>query len=90
VEAGFSPMRPGELGEAERTGRAFLVLRDADGDQRLQLLGDDQERVVVGRRAGRDIVLEWDDRVSRTHAQLERIGPEWAVVDDGLSRNGTS
>jgi len=84
-------MRPGELSrlrEAERTGHAFLVYRDTNGDQCLHLLTTDRHQ-VVGRRAGCDIVLEWDARVSRTHAQLERIGTEWAVVDDGLSRNGT-
>jgi hypothetical protein len=34
-------------------------------------------------------VLAWDSEVSRTHAQLELIGGEWALVDDGLSRNGS-
>jgi len=33
--------------------------------------------------------LPGDDEVSRLHAELERLGDEWAVSDDGLSRNGT-
>ena len=33
--------------------------------------------------------LTWDSEVSRLHAQLEPVGPDWTVVDDGLSRNGT-
>ena len=31
----------------------------------------------------------WDSEVSRLHAQLEPVGRDWIVVDDGLSRNGT-
>lgn len=34
-------------------------------------------------------MLGWDDRASRIHTQIERVGKEWVVVDDGLSRNGT-
>ena len=33
--------------------------------------------------------VEWDARVSRVHAELNRIGSDWIVDDDGLSRNGT-
>jgi pSer/pThr/pTyr-binding forkhead associated (FHA) protein len=45
--------------------------------------------VTVGRRPEHDIALTWDTEVSRLHAQLEPVGPDWAVIDDGLSRNGT-
>jgi DNA-binding CsgD family transcriptional regulator len=91
VEIGFAPMRPGELArlrEAEREGCCFLVYRDGEGAQRLHRLIE-ESRVVVGRRAGSHLLLDWDERVSRTHAELERIGSEWTVLDDGLSRNGT-
>ena len=44
----------------------------------------------VGRDAASDIPLEWDTEVSRAHAVLERIGGAWTLVDDGLSRNGSS
>ncbi|MBE2318008.1 FHA domain-containing protein [Solirubrobacter sp. CPCC 204708] len=44
---------------------------------------------TIGRRPERDIPLTWDSEVSRLHAQLEPVGPDWVVSDDGLSRNGT-
>jgi pSer/pThr/pTyr-binding forkhead associated (FHA) protein len=47
------------------------------------------ERVTIGRRPDQDVALTWDGEVSRVHAQLDRIGGEWTVVDDGLSHNGT-
>lgn len=33
--------------------------------------------------------LDWDAKVSRLHAQLERVEAEWTLVDDGLSHNGS-
>jgi DNA-binding CsgD family transcriptional regulator len=44
---------------------------------------------TVGRAGSADIRIEDDEQVSRLHARLERVGGEWSVVDDGLSRNGT-
>ena len=91
MEIGFTPTRPGELArlrEAEREGCCFLVYRDGEGAQRLHRLATDST-IVVGRRAGSDLLLDWDERVSRTHAEIERIGAEWTIADDGLSRNGT-
>ena len=35
------------------------------------------------------MALAWDREVSRLHAQLERVGAHWVLVDDGLSRNGS-
>jgi DNA-binding CsgD family transcriptional regulator len=75
--------------EAERRGVPFLLFRDGGGRQVIQELPGDAATVTVGRRTDNDIALEWDLEVSRVHAQLERVGGEWAVVDDGLSRNGT-
>jgi hypothetical protein len=73
--------------EAERRGAPFLVYRDVDGGQVLvELEGD---RFTIGRRADSDIALDWDGAVSRLHAQLERVGAQWTLVDDGLSRNGS-
>jgi pSer/pThr/pTyr-binding forkhead associated (FHA) protein len=83
---------PAELSErlaAERGGKAFLVFRDDESTQHIVLLGEAGERVSLGRRADCDVALTWDDRVSRLHAQLERIGSSWLIVDDGLSSNGT-
>ena len=45
--------------------------------------------ITVGRGADCDVALGWDREVSRLHAQLERVGAHWVLVDDGLSRNGS-
>jgi hypothetical protein len=74
--------------EAERAGVPFLLWRDGEGVQRIKSLGA-SERATMGRRSSCDLVLADDGEVSRTHAELELIGEEWAVTDDGLSRNGT-
>ena len=36
-----------------------------------------------------DLSIPWDAEVSGLHAELHGIGGEWAIVDDGLSTNGT-
>jgi FHA domain len=74
---------------AERRGLPFLVYRDATGAQRLVELPTKESRLTVGRRTGSDVELGWDTEVSRLHAELELIGDEWTVLDDGLSHNGT-
>lgn len=73
----------------EREGSSFLVLRDGADRQRLLVLEAADCRLVIGREPACDIVLAWDRQVSRTHAQLERAGDEWLIVDDGVSTNGT-
>ncbi len=83
---------PEELRErlaAERGGVPFLLFRDADGDQRIIGLSDDVERVTIGRSSECDVCLAEDGKASRLHAQLERVGSDWVLTDDGLSRNGT-
>jgi pSer/pThr/pTyr-binding forkhead associated (FHA) protein len=75
--------------EAARRETPFLIYRDGEDIQRIIELGSALERVTIGRRAANHVPLEWDIQVSRTHAELERLGDEWAVSDDGLSRNGT-
>jgi pSer/pThr/pTyr-binding forkhead associated (FHA) protein len=74
---------------ATRAGRPFLVHRDAEGSQVLTTL-DRKPLLTVGRDAACDLALSWDDSVSRTHALLERLGRTWTLVDDGISRNGSS
>jgi len=74
---------------AERRGSPFLVYRSEAGDQVLVDLGGATDRVTIGRRATNDVPLEWDARVSRVHAALERVGDAWVALDDGLSHNGT-
>jgi DNA-binding CsgD family transcriptional regulator len=78
----------GAMREAERVGAPFVAFRDARGDLRLEPL-DESERLTIGRGEHNELVLGWDPEVSRTHAQLERVGGDWTLVDDGLSRNGT-
>ena len=83
---------PAELQErllAERRGDPFLVLRRQGGGQQLVALHPGLKRVTIGRGPSNDVPLAWDTEVSRVHAELERLGGEWALVDDGLSRNGT-
>jgi len=67
----------------------FLVYRDGAGAQRLLALSSDTERLVIGRHATCDLSIDWDAGISRIHAELQRVGPDWTVTDDGLSRNGT-
>ena len=74
---------------AERRGAPFLVYRTGAGEQMLIDLG---AALRASRSAGatsNDVVLDWDARVSRVHAALERVGEEWAIMDDGISHNGT-
>jgi pSer/pThr/pTyr-binding forkhead associated (FHA) protein len=73
---------------AEHEGEPFVLYRDAEGAQRIVPLGGAQP-LTIGRDESTDIVLSWDASVSRVHAQLERLGADWAVGDDGLSRNGS-
>lgn len=86
---GSSPSELKERLEAERRGSPFLLLRDDEGRQRIHELPAQADKITVGRRPENDIALEWDAGVSRVHAEIERVGGEWTVVDDGLSRNGT-
>lgn len=83
---------PAELQEriaAERRGTPFLLVRDADGAQRIIDLDGGRPRLTLGRRPSSDVALPWDEEVSRVHATLERLGDEWTIVDDGRSRNGS-
>jgi len=75
--------------EAEREGGPFLVYRDGEDGQVILPLADDPGRLAVGRSETADLTLDFDDEVSRVHAELARVGGEWAVLDDGLSRNGS-
>jgi pSer/pThr/pTyr-binding forkhead associated (FHA) protein len=74
---------------AEREGKPFLLLRDAAQAQHIIRLPTDVDRLTIGRGEGVDLSLDWDERVSRVHAELERVGETWALADDGLSRNGS-
>ena len=75
--------------EAERLGRPFLVYRDAEGEQQLLAIGDQVESLWIGRSPSADLNLAWDEEISGLHAQLEMVGLECTLIDDGLSRNGS-
>jgi pSer/pThr/pTyr-binding forkhead associated (FHA) protein len=75
--------------EVERRGEAFFVYRDSEGRQQVVEPGADSRRLAVGRAEAAEICLDFDEEVSRLHAELERIADDWILVDDGLSRNGS-
>jgi pSer/pThr/pTyr-binding forkhead associated (FHA) protein len=75
--------------ESERAGIPFLLYQDGEGRQQILTLSDELERITVGRDPSADIWIDWDSEVSRVHAELSRIGHDWTISDDGLSRNGT-
>jgi DNA-binding CsgD family transcriptional regulator len=73
--------------EAERAGHPFLVFSDGGGTPQVFHLEPETESVAVGRLPSCELVLSWDDQVSRLHGRFERVGDEWEIVDQ--SRNGT-
>jgi DNA-binding CsgD family transcriptional regulator len=84
----LEPEQLGRLLDAEREGAPFVAYRDGGGDLRIEPLSD-AERLTIGRGEHNGLPLAWDPEVSRTHAQLELVGGDWTLVDDGLSRNGS-
>ena len=71
-----------DLGAARGGARGRLLmwcLREAGDVQVIVALGDGRRPLTIGRGEGTDIQLHWDRDVSRTHAELERVG---GVVDD--------
>jgi DNA-binding CsgD family transcriptional regulator len=74
--------------ELEREGLPFLAFRDGDGERHLVKLEPGSE-LWVGRNEAATLSLGWDQEVSGLHAQIEILGGECTVVDDGLSTNGS-
>ena len=77
------------VGEARRRGDPYLVYSDGAGREQVLSLPDTWERVSFGRSMASTVSLAWDEEVSRSHAELSRVGDDWALADDGLSRNGS-
>ncbi|HEX3609545.1 MAG TPA: FHA domain-containing protein [Solirubrobacterales bacterium] len=75
--------------EAERGGRPFLVLRDGDGEQLIVVVEAGATELWVGRGEAAGLRIDWDEEVSALHARIEVVGDECALLDDGLSRNGS-
>lgn len=74
---------------AERTGCPFLLYRNNADELEIVALDPARGRFTLGRDPATDVALPWDQQVSRVHAEIELIAGQWAVSDDGLSRNGT-
>ena len=72
--------------DAERRGGPFLLYRDGGGAQVIVVARPARHGRPARRARCR---APWDTEVSRLHAQIEPVGSDWIVVDDGLSRNGT-
>jgi hypothetical protein len=85
----LSPSELKQMLAVERAGEPFLAVRDSDGALHLLPLDADATEVTLGRREGMGLSIPWDVEVSGLHAELRRLGEEWTVADDGLSRNGT-
>ena len=84
-----SPVELAQRIDAERRGLPFVVHLDGEGRQRIVELGGEASSLSIGRRPSSDIPLPWDTEVSRLHAVLARVGDEWTLADEGLSRNGS-
>jgi hypothetical protein len=74
---------------ATSSSHPLLIYKDGEDRERSFPLEPGMTHATVGRVRSSDLVLDWDAQVSRLHAQLERSGDVWEVVDDGLSSNGT-
>jgi len=74
---------------AQAHGDPYLLYRDADAGLQVLSLPGSWEQVHIGRSTAAEISLQWDPEVSTVHAQLERLGDDWVLIDDGLSRNGS-
>jgi hypothetical protein len=64
---------------------AYLEVWRPDGRALVPL---DSDRATVGKAESSDIVLDFDSKVSRLHAVLERLSGQWCVRDLSSS-NGT-
>lgn len=74
--------------DAERAGEPFLLLEaDQEGVRIISL--DAEGTLTIGRGPNVDLDLAADTEVSRHHAEIRRDGERWAVLDDGMSRNGS-
>jgi pSer/pThr/pTyr-binding forkhead associated (FHA) protein len=85
----LSPTELQQLLAAERDDVPFLVFRDRERRLEIFRTGTGAQTWTIGRRTEMDLSIPWDSEVSGLHAELQGIGGEWTIVDDGLSTNGT-
>lgn len=74
---------------ADRSGHPYIRRHQDDHGWRLRILPPEVTRVTVGRDPTCDVHLTADARASRMHVELLRLGFDWVLLDEGLSRNGT-
>jgi hypothetical protein len=84
-----SPAEQAEQREAERRGEPYLLYRDHSGRRRVFCLPDAWDHAAIGRSMNADLIVGWDAEVSAIHAELKRLGDDWVLIDDGMSRNGS-
>ena len=75
--------------EMERLGLPMLVYRDADDEQVIRTVEGGRGEIWIGRSPSADISLAGDEEVSKLHSQIEFVGADCTLVDDGLSPNGS-
>jgi len=85
----LSPSELKELLAAERAGEPFLVFKDEEKRLGMFAIGPGGQALTLGRRVEVDLSISWDSEVSGLHAELHGLSGEWAIIDDGLSTNGT-
>jgi hypothetical protein len=84
-----SPQEREQQELAQRHGDPYLMYRTEDARLQILSLPGSWDQINIGRSSAAEVSLHWDGEVSRVHAKLERLGEDWALVDDGLSRNGS-
>ena len=81
---GVSPAELQERVRADRRGEPYLLLRDTTGAQRIVTLGHQLAQLTIGRVPGCDVCVDWDLGISRTHAQLARLGKARAKLEETI------
>lgn len=76
------------LDRVQREGHAFLAYWRPDGELAVRVLDVAEGAVVLGRRSGLGLSIDWDGSVSRSHALIEPAGEDWVISDNG-STNGS-
>src|ERR1700694_286392 len=69
-------------------GLPLLLYEDESGAQRVVVL-ESNRGATIGRGEVAGVGLWGGPGVSLLHAQAIRLGTQWLIADDGVSRNGT-
>lgn len=76
------------MNAAKRRKVPLLTWRDDHGELHIRDLTPG-ETCLIGRRPTMTVVIGWDAKVSGLHAQLDCVGGECVISDEGISKNGT-